>query len=112
MNLVHKDAIDHHLEPARFDLVVLFHHLDCRLFPRIITALKPGGLIFCKLRSRGHSGAGPKSNRDQLLNPDELLTLLPGVDVIDYKQRLLDKNRSVVESMKIQAVRLLWAFDS
>jgi hypothetical protein len=30
-------------------------------------------------------------------NSDELLTLLPDLDVIDHRQRLLDKNRAVVE---------------
>jgi SAM-dependent methyltransferase len=45
LSLVQADAADYRFEPAQFDLIVLFYHLDRRLFPRIVTALKPGGTV-------------------------------------------------------------------
>ena len=43
------DAAEYKFEPTRFDLVVLFYHLDRSLFPKMVSALKPGGLLICKM---------------------------------------------------------------
>ena len=49
INLVAIDAAEYEFEPARFDLIVLFYHLDRGLFPKIVSALNPGGLFICKM---------------------------------------------------------------
>ena len=49
INLFAIDAAEYDFEPARFDLIVLFYHLDRDLFPKIVSALKPGGLFICKM---------------------------------------------------------------
>src|SRR6202795_411361 len=43
------DAAEYKFEPARFDLIVLFYHLDRNLFPKMVSALKPGGLLIGKM---------------------------------------------------------------
>lgn len=50
------DSSEYKFEPARFDLIVLFYHLDRKLFPKIISALKAGGLLICKMGLRWDSG--------------------------------------------------------
>ena len=50
------DAAEYKFEPAHFDLIVLFYHLDRSLFPRIVSALKPGGLLISKMSLRWDSG--------------------------------------------------------
>jgi SAM-dependent methyltransferase len=43
------DAAEYKFEPARFDLIVLFYHLDRNLFPKMVSALKPSGLLISKM---------------------------------------------------------------
>ena len=38
-------ATEYHFEPAQFDLIVLFYHLDRSLCDKIVSALKPGGFL-------------------------------------------------------------------
>jgi hypothetical protein len=76
---------------------VLFYHLNRRLFPQIIAALKPGGVILCKLRLRCDSKTSLASQADPLLGRNELLSLLPQFDVINYGQRFVNENRAVAE---------------
>jgi SAM-dependent methyltransferase len=94
LGLVQADAADYSFEPARFDLIVLFYHLDRRLFPRIVTALKPGGLFFCKLRAQWASDASPTAGA--LLGRNELALRLPEFVVLDQQQRPVG-DRGVVE---------------
>ncbi len=49
INLFAIDAAEYDFEPERFDLIVLFYHLERNLFPKIVSALKPGGLFICKM---------------------------------------------------------------
>lgn len=87
LRLIQADAADYNFEPARFDLIVLFYHLDRLLFPRIVTALRPGGLFLCKMRARWDSDVGPMDETDPLLGRNELVSLLPGFVVIDQQHR-------------------------
>jgi SAM-dependent methyltransferase len=41
-------ATEYQFEPAQFDLIVLFYHLDRSLCERVVSALKPGGILICK----------------------------------------------------------------
>ena len=50
------DAAEYGFEPTQFDLIVLFYHLDRSLFPKIVSALKPGGLLICKMSLRWDLG--------------------------------------------------------
>src|ERR1700682_1072848 len=52
------DAAEYKLETAHFDLIAVFYPLDRSLFPRIVSALKPGGLFICKMSLRWDSGEG------------------------------------------------------
>jgi SAM-dependent methyltransferase len=57
LELLVADASDYNFEPSRFELIVLFYHLDRSLFPKMVSALKPGGLLICKMGLRwGSSG--------------------------------------------------------
>ena len=87
LSLIRADAADYSFEPARFELIVLFYHLDRRLFPLIVTALKPGGLFLCKMRAQRDCDAGPMDQTDPLLGRNELTSLLPEFVVLDQQQR-------------------------
>ena len=90
------DAAEYKFEPARFDLIVLFYHLDRSLFPRIVSALKPGGLLICKMSLRWDSGDSPTTASTNPLQRNELPSLVPELDVLHHQERPV-RDRGVVE---------------
>jgi SAM-dependent methyltransferase len=88
------DVADYDLEREEFDLIVLFYHLDRRLFGPIIEGLEPGGLFFCKMRIRLE--IGPGTTDDSLLGRDELEPLLPGLVTLHHQLRPIGE-RGVIE---------------
>jgi hypothetical protein len=75
------DAAEYKLEPAQFDLIVLFDRLDRGLFPRIVSALKPGGLPICEMSLRWDSGEALTKASTNPLHRNELPSLVPELDV-------------------------------
>ncbi len=49
LELLVGDASEYKFGAAHFDLILLFYHLDRALFPGMVSALRPGGLLLCKL---------------------------------------------------------------
>ena len=90
------DAAEYKLEPAQFDLIVLFYHLDRSLFPRIVSALKPGGLLICKMSLRWDSGERLTTASTNPLHRNELPSLVPELNVLHHQQRPV-RDRGVVE---------------
>jgi len=45
LDLLVGDASEYKFGPARFDLIVLFYHTDRNLFPKLVSALTPSGLL-------------------------------------------------------------------
>ena len=96
LDLFAGDAAEYKLQPAQFDLIVLFYHLDRSLFPRIFSALKPGGLLICKMSLRWDSGESSKTASTNPLQRNELPSLVPELDVLHHQERPV-RDRGVVE---------------
>jgi SAM-dependent methyltransferase len=96
LNLQVGDASEYKFEPARFDLIVLFYHTDRDLFPKIVSALNPGGLLLCKLSVRWNSEQKLNPFRTDPLGRDELPSLVPGLPVLHHQERPV-RDRGVVE---------------
>jgi hypothetical protein len=90
------DAAEYKLEPAQFDLIVLFDRLDRGLFPRIVSALKPGGLPICEMSLRWDSGEALTKASTNPLHRNELPSLVPELDVLHHQERPV-RDRGVVE---------------
>ena len=90
------DAAEYRFEPAQFDLIVLFYHLDRSLFPRIVSALKPGGLLICKMSLRWDSGERLTTGNTNPLHRNELPSLIPELDILHHEERPV-RERGVVE---------------
>jgi len=90
------DAAEYKLEPAHFDLIVLFYHLDRSLFPKIVSALKPGGLLICKMSLRWDSGERLTTGNTNPLHRNELPSLIPELDILHHEERPV-RERGVVE---------------
>jgi SAM-dependent methyltransferase len=90
------DAAAYEFEPARFDLIVLFYHLDRNLFPKIVSALKPGGLLISKMSLRWDSDGRLTAVNTTPLERDELPSLVPALHVLYHQERPV-RDRGVVE---------------
>jgi SAM-dependent methyltransferase len=96
VDLFVKDAAEYRFEPKQFDLIVLFYHLDRSLFPKIVSALKPGGLLICKMSLRWDSdGRLTAAPADPLLR-NELPSLVPELQVLHHEERPV-RDRGVAE---------------
>jgi SAM-dependent methyltransferase len=96
VDLILGDAAEYKLEPAHFDLIVLFYHLDRGLFPRIVSALKPGGLLISKMSLRWDSGDSLTTASINPLHRNELPSLVPELVVLHHEERPV-RDRGVVE---------------
>jgi 2-polyprenyl-3-methyl-5-hydroxy-6-metoxy-1,4-benzoquinol methylase len=96
LELLVGDAAEFRFEPAQFDLIVLFYHLDRSLFPRIVSALKPRGLLICKMSLRWDSGERLTTGSTNPLQRNELPSLVPELDVLHHQERPV-RDRGVVE---------------
>jgi SAM-dependent methyltransferase len=90
------DAAEYKFEPTRFDLIVLFYHLDRNLFPKIVSTLKPGGLLICKMSLQWDSDGGFAAVNADLLGRNELPLLVPELHVLYHEERPV-RGRGVVE---------------
>jgi SAM-dependent methyltransferase len=72
--------------PGTFDVIVVTRFLDRALFPPLIAALRPGGLVFYQTFTReAVSDAGP-GNPDFRLKPNELLRAFAPLRLLAYRE--------------------------
>jgi SAM-dependent methyltransferase len=90
------DASEYKFGSARFDLIVLFYLADRNLFPKVVFALSPGGLLICKLSLRWDTGAKVVAAATDPLNRNELPSLFPELHVLYHQERQV-RDRGVVE---------------
>jgi SAM-dependent methyltransferase len=96
LGLFARDAAEYDFVPARFDLIILFYHLDRSLFPKIVSSLKPGGLVICKMAIRWSSKIAARANDANALAKNELVSLFAGLHVVDCADRPI-RDRGVAE---------------
>lgn len=77
------DLTDFRASETRYDLVMAFYYLDRRVFPEIVCALRPGGLLLYKTHTieQLRLASGPK-DASHLLQPGELPRLAAGLQVL------------------------------
>ncbi|MBA3914973.1 MAG: class I SAM-dependent methyltransferase [Acidobacteriales bacterium] len=75
-----------------YDLVLVFFYLQRDLFPRLIEALKPGGLLIYKTYTHmaPKFGRGP-SHPMHLLGENELLHAVPEMTVLHYLETVHER---------------------
>ncbi|WP_435276255.1 class I SAM-dependent methyltransferase [Psychrobium sp. nBUS_13] len=66
------------LPVAQFDAIIVFRYLHRPLFPSIVNALKPGGVIVYETFNHQQAAIGRPKNPNFLLQNNELSTLLSG----------------------------------
>jgi SAM-dependent methyltransferase len=81
-----QDIENNGLLKKQYDVIVVSYFLNRMLFPQIIKALKPNGLLFYETWSQQKvDDSGPK-NSDFRLKPSELLKLSSGLRPLFYRE--------------------------
>ena len=76
------EADDRGLAVAPFDIVVVVHYLHRPLFPRLIDAVAPGGVLVYETFTREQASRGRPANPAFLLEPGELVRLVAPLRVL------------------------------
>lgn len=80
------------LGSRQFDAVVIANYLHRPLFPAIVGAIAPGGLLIYETFALGNEAFGKPSNPDFLLKPGELLDAVAGrLRVLAYEDLIVDE---------------------
>jgi SAM-dependent methyltransferase len=87
LDLLVGDAAEYKFEPTRFDLIVLFYRLDRNLLPNMVSALKPGRLLICKMSLHCDPDGGLTRVRANPLGRNKLPLLVPELHVLFQKER-------------------------
>ena len=78
------------LGPGQYDLIVCVHYLHRPLFPALLDALRPGGLLVYETFTRAQARRGKPTNPAFLLEPGELRVLTRGLSVVDEREGAFD----------------------
>ncbi len=104
VHLVRADVASFPLPPSTYAVVLDFYFLERQLCPRLVAALRPGGLLFFETFTRDQRQFGWGPSRDEwLLGPGELPTLFPALEVVYYREGI------AVEGGRMKAVASLVA---
>ena len=86
-----------------FDLILCINYLQRPLFPRLESALSPGGEVLFETYTRAQLqfAAGPRSP-DHLLEPGELRSAFPGLQTIFYRELTAGKGIASILARRSQ----------
>jgi tellurite methyltransferase len=79
------------LGTAAFDVIVALHYLHRPLFPALLDALRPGGLLIYETFTRAQALRGKPTNPDFLLEEGELWRLVQPLEIVDYREGLFEE---------------------
>jgi 2-polyprenyl-3-methyl-5-hydroxy-6-metoxy-1,4-benzoquinol methylase len=96
LDLFALDAAEYDFDRGRYDAIILFYHFDRSLFPRIVSALSPGGIFICKMAIRWSSETTVSGAAGNSLGRNEIVSLVPDLQVVEHQERPV-RNRGVVE---------------
>ena len=86
-----------------FAAVIVTNYLWRPLFPRILAAVAPGGVLIHETFAQGNETVGKPSRPDFLLAPGELLQACAGLRVVGFEDGFLDAPPRFLQ--RIAAVR-------
>ena len=96
IEFVRADMKEFNAGRRRYDLVLVFFYLERKIFPELMKALRPGGVLIYKTYTRDHpclsGGKGP-THPMHLLEPNELLKVFSSLHVLFYRETVANKKR-------------------
>jgi tellurite methyltransferase len=83
---IQADLDEWRLPADSVDLIAVFRFLDRSLFPMMMRAARPRGLLICQTRTVGWLEREPDASREYLLQRGELLRLVDGWTIAAYQE--------------------------
>lgn len=74
------------LGDGEHELVLVFNYLHRSLFPALVRALAPGGVLLCETFLREQARVGRPSRPEHLLEPGELRKLVAPLEVLRHRE--------------------------
>jgi tellurite methyltransferase len=101
IHFVMDDLTQFRASQTQFDVVMGFFYLEREIFPEIVKAVCPGGLLLYKTYTTDQLKlpGGPKDG-SHLLAPGELLRLVSGMRVLHYCETVEEKATAAVVARK------------
>jgi SAM-dependent methyltransferase len=90
--------------PGEFDGVVVTNYLHRPIFPHLVGALRPGGILIYETFAAGNERYGRPSNPDFLLRPGELLKSVEPLSVVAFEQGFISAPKPAIVQ-RVCAVR-------
>jgi SAM-dependent methyltransferase len=93
-DVVDLESLGFQFPPNTYDVIVVVHYLHRPLFPTILAALRPEGLLVYETFTRAQAARGRPTNPAFLLEPGELLAHVRPLEVVasregDYEGRMV-----------------------
>ena len=80
------DLESYEIPANTFDVIICTYYLQRDLFSKIAAALKPGGMALIETYTMDHLQYRSGFNKAFLLEPNELLSMLPGLRIVRYQE--------------------------
>ena len=90
VELINTDLEEGAIPEGPWDVVVCFNYLHRPLLPTLAAVLAPDGLLVLELATRTNLELHERPPRQFLLEEGEILTLLPGLELLEYHERWWD----------------------
>ena len=74
------------LGAGEYELVLVFNYLHRPLFPALVRAVKPGGVLLYETYTKAQAERGRPTNPDHLLEPGELPGLVAPLEVVRQRE--------------------------
>jgi len=102
IHFVVDDLTQFRASQTQFDLVMGFFYLERGIFPEIVKAVRPGGLLVYKTYTTKQLNleGGPKAS-EHLLQPGELLRLVDGMQVLRFEEKVVARATAEVVAKKV-----------
>jgi SAM-dependent methyltransferase len=84
--VVDLEAGDADLGRDAYDVIVVVHYLHRALFPALLAALMPGGVLVYETFTTAQAARGRPTNPAFLLEPGELRRHVEGLEILDARQ--------------------------
>lgn len=94
------DLESYEIPANTFDVIICTYYLQRDLFSKIAAALKPGGMALIETYTMDHLQYRSGFNKAFLLEPNELLSMLPGLRIVRYQE--VDTGKAAFASILAQ----------
>ncbi len=104
--IVQADLTNFIFPAAHFDVILNFFYLQRDLFPMLIRALRPGGLLLVETMTQKMLEIKPELTPDCLLAPNELREMFHHLDIITYHEGWTQSRNHLPRAVASLAARL------